>query len=107
MSLDGAAGGHVLGIEVEDDPLAAVLIEVDGLALLIGQSEGGGGLADFGHGSIVGGETALDGIARKHENGNGDHGDGGDRGFRHGNSPNGVFREKVLPRTKPVPGTAL
>ena len=46
VSLNGAAGGHVLGIEVEDDPLALVLESEMGCVLLRGQAEVGGGGAD-------------------------------------------------------------
>jgi hypothetical protein len=41
VSLDGAAGGLVLGVEVEDDPLALVVGEADGLVFLRGQGEVG------------------------------------------------------------------
>ncbi len=53
VRLNGAAGGHVLGIEVEDHPLAAIAIERDLLADLRGQREGGRGLADGGHVGVV------------------------------------------------------
>ena len=45
-------GGHVLGVEVEHHPLAAVLIERDGRAVLRGQGKGGRVLAHGGHGVI-------------------------------------------------------
>jgi hypothetical protein len=53
VRLDGAAARHVLGIEVEHDPLAAIAIERDRLAGLRGQGEGGRDLAYGGHGGVV------------------------------------------------------
>jgi hypothetical protein len=47
VGLDGAAGGLVLGVEVEDNPLAFVVGEADGLVFLRGQSEVGRGCADL------------------------------------------------------------
>ena len=47
MRFDGAAGGLVLRVEVEDDPLALVVGEADGLVFLRGQGEVGRGRADL------------------------------------------------------------
>ena len=47
VGLDGAAGSLVLGVEVENDPLAFVVGEADGLVFLRGQSEVGRGCADL------------------------------------------------------------
>ena len=41
MSFDGASGGLVLRVEVEDDPLSFVVGEADGLVFLRGQGEVG------------------------------------------------------------------
>jgi hypothetical protein len=41
VGLDGTAGGLVLGVEVEDDPLAFVVGEADGLIFLRGQGKVG------------------------------------------------------------------
>jgi hypothetical protein len=42
VSFYGATGGHVLGVEVEDDPLALVIGEADHLVFLRWQGEVGG-----------------------------------------------------------------
>jgi len=47
VGFDGAAGGLVLGVEVEDDPLALVVGEADGLVFLGGQGEVGRGRASL------------------------------------------------------------
>ncbi len=47
VSFDGAAGGLVLGVEVEDNPLAFVVGEADGLVFLRGQGEVGRGRASL------------------------------------------------------------
>ena len=39
MSFDGAAGGHVFGVEVEDNPLAVEAIQGNLGAILRGESE--------------------------------------------------------------------
>ena len=57
MGLDGATLGLVLGVEVEDDPLALVVGEGDGLVFLGGQGEVGSGCAD---GNGVGGVSFGD-----------------------------------------------
>ena len=53
MRLNGAAAGHVLGIEVENHPLTAIAIKRDRLAGLRGQGECGRGLAYGGHRLVV------------------------------------------------------
>src|SRR5581483_3882224 len=50
VSLDGAASGHVFGIEVEHHPLAVVLVEGDRGAILRRQGECGRSLASLRHG---------------------------------------------------------
>jgi hypothetical protein len=47
VGFDGAAGGLVLGVEVEDDPLALVVGEADRLVFLGGQGEVGRGRASL------------------------------------------------------------
>jgi len=47
MGLDGAALGLVLGIEIENDPLAFEVREADGLVFLRGQGEVGRGSANL------------------------------------------------------------
>jgi hypothetical protein len=59
VGLEGAAGGLVLGVEVEDDPLAFVVGEADGLVFLGGQGEVGGGRAGL-HGVSRGRCVGLD-----------------------------------------------
>jgi len=57
VGLDGAALGLVLGVEVEDDPLALVVGEADGLVFLRGQGEvgrGGASLNDVCRGRCMG-----------------------------------------------------
>jgi hypothetical protein len=48
VGLDGATLGLVLGVEVEDDPLAFEVGEADGLVFLGGQSKVGSGSANLG-----------------------------------------------------------
>ena len=57
VGFNGAASRHVLGIEVEHDPLAAEAIETDVGAILRGQGEIRGGLAGLRHRSIIGETT--------------------------------------------------
>ena len=55
----GAAGGVVLGIEVDHHPLAAEIFESNGLAVLIRKREIRGGVTDLkGHGCNAIGERA-------------------------------------------------
>jgi hypothetical protein len=51
LPLDGATGRVVLGIDVDDQPLAGVIVQPHDLAILIGQREIREGRSNFNHGA--------------------------------------------------------
>src|SRR5579863_496510 len=84
VRLDGAALGHVLGVEVEHDPLAVEAVERDLRAILRGEGEGWRGLAHCGHGLVVGRSDGQEsGSDHNNDRRDKNSGDGKKEGFSH------------------------
>jgi hypothetical protein len=81
MRLDRAALGHVLGIEVEHDPLALEAVEGDLRAVLRWQREARRNIAHSGHRLIVGMDCDISN--RQHQR----RGKNEEEGFSHGGPP--------------------